>query len=59
MKSDLQVARLIAGAGVRGALANVEINLDGIADAVYVSSMRTKMAALRVRLGDTPRATSA
>jgi glutamate formiminotransferase/formiminotetrahydrofolate cyclodeaminase len=59
MRSDLQVARLMAGAGARGALANVEINLDGIADAAYVASLRTKMAALRDRLGDAPRATSA
>jgi formiminotetrahydrofolate cyclodeaminase len=59
MKSDLQVAQLMAGAGARGALANVEINLAGIADAAYVASMRTKMTALRERLGDTPRATSA
>jgi glutamate formiminotransferase/formiminotetrahydrofolate cyclodeaminase len=59
MRSDLQVARLMAGAGARGALANVEINLEGITDATYVASIRTKMAALRERLGDAPRATSA
>jgi len=59
MRSDLQVARLMAAVGARGALANVEINLDGIADAAYVASIRTKMAALRERLGDAPRATSA
>jgi glutamate formiminotransferase/formiminotetrahydrofolate cyclodeaminase len=59
MRSDLQVARLMAGAGARGALANVEINLDGITDAAYVASIRTKLAALRERLGDAPRATSA
>ncbi len=59
MRSDLQVARLMAGAGARGALANVEINLDGITDAAYVASLRTKMATLRERLGDAPRATSA
>jgi glutamate formiminotransferase / formiminotetrahydrofolate cyclodeaminase len=59
MKSDLQVARLMAVAGIRGALANVEINLGSIADAAYVASMRAKMAALLERIGDAPRATSA
>jgi formiminotetrahydrofolate cyclodeaminase len=59
MKSDLQVAKLMAVAGARGALANVEINLDAIKDAAYVSSMRAKTTALRERLGDAPRATSA
>jgi glutamate formiminotransferase len=59
MRSDLQVARLMAVAGVRGALANVEINLGSITDAAYVASMRTKMAALLERIGDAPRATSA
>jgi formiminotetrahydrofolate cyclodeaminase len=49
----------MAVAGARGALANVEINLDGINDAAYVSSMRVKITALRERLGDAPRATSA
>jgi formiminotetrahydrofolate cyclodeaminase len=59
MRSDLQVARLMAGAGARGALANVEINLDGLTDAAYVATMRAKIATLRERLGDAPRATSA
>jgi formiminotetrahydrofolate cyclodeaminase len=59
MRSDLEVARLMAGAGARGALANVEINLDGLKDAAYVTSMRGKVAALRERLGDAPRAKSA
>jgi glutamate formiminotransferase len=59
MRSDLQVARLMAEAGARGALANVEINLDGLTDAAYVSSMRVTIAALRQRLGDTSRATRA
>jgi len=53
------VARLMASAGARGALANVEINLDGLKDAAYVTSMRGKVAALRERLGDAPRAKSA
>jgi formiminotetrahydrofolate cyclodeaminase len=59
MRSDLQVAMLMAEAGARGALANVEINLDGLTDAAYVSSMRVTIAALRQRLGDTSRATRA
>jgi len=40
-------------------LANVEINLDGLTDAAYTLSMRAEVAALRQRLGDAPRATSA
>ena len=59
MKSDLDVARLMAAAGARGALANVEINLDGISDASYVVSMRAKSAALRERLAETSRSISA
>jgi formiminotetrahydrofolate cyclodeaminase len=59
MKSDLQVAKLMAGAGARGALANVEINLDGIKDTAYVTSMRGRMASLREQLGDAPRVISA
>src|SRR5436190_10701401 len=59
IRSDLQVSRLMASAGARGALANVEINLDGLTDAAYVKSMRAKAAALRERLGDAPRAISA
>jgi glutamate formiminotransferase / formiminotetrahydrofolate cyclodeaminase len=59
MRSDLQVARLMAEAGARGALANVEINLDGLTDAQYVASIRAKIAALRERLGNAARATRA
>jgi glutamate formiminotransferase / formiminotetrahydrofolate cyclodeaminase len=53
MKSDLDVARLMAAAGAKGALANVEINLDGIKDAAYVAATRGKISALRERLGET------
>jgi glutamate formiminotransferase / formiminotetrahydrofolate cyclodeaminase len=59
MRSDLQVARLMAEAGARGALANVEINLEGLTDAAYVASMRMKISTLRERLGNAVRATRA
>jgi glutamate formiminotransferase/formiminotetrahydrofolate cyclodeaminase len=59
MRSDLEVARYMAAAGARGALANVEINLDGIADNAYVAETRSKIASLRERLGNAPRSTTA
>jgi len=59
MRSDLEVGRYIAAAGARGALANVEINLDGIIDSAYVALMREKIASLRERLGNAPRSTTA
>ena len=59
MKSDLEVARLMACAGARGALANVEINLDGIRDAGYVATIRKKIATLRERLDQTSRSIGA
>jgi glutamate formiminotransferase len=51
MKSDLLVARLMGVAGAKGALANVEINLEGLKDASYVAQMRAKVDQLRKRLG--------
>jgi methenyltetrahydrofolate cyclohydrolase len=59
MRSDLEVARYMAAAGARGALANVEINLDGITDSTYVALMRERVASLRERLGNAPRSTTA
>jgi methenyltetrahydrofolate cyclohydrolase len=50
MKSDLQVARLMAEAGARGAIANVEINLSGIKDERYVAAKRQSVTALRDKL---------
>jgi glutamate formiminotransferase / formiminotetrahydrofolate cyclodeaminase len=50
MKSDLHVARLMAVAAAKGALANVEINLDGLKDAAYVERVKDKVAELRTRL---------
>jgi formiminotetrahydrofolate cyclodeaminase len=53
MKSDLQVARLMAEAGARGAIANVEINLDGITDEKYVAAKRHVVTRLRDKLSAT------
>ena len=50
MKSDLQVARLMAVAAAKGALANVEINLDSLKDAGYVETIKGKVAELRNQL---------
>jgi glutamate formiminotransferase/formiminotetrahydrofolate cyclodeaminase len=50
MKSDLQVARLMAVAGAHGALANVEINLEALKDAGYVQRMRERVAEVRKQL---------
>jgi glutamate formiminotransferase / formiminotetrahydrofolate cyclodeaminase len=51
MKSDLKVGRLMAVAGAKGALANVEINLEGLTDIAYVTAMRNEVDKLRNRLG--------
>jgi glutamate formiminotransferase / formiminotetrahydrofolate cyclodeaminase len=51
MKSDVRVARLMAVAGAKGALANVEINLDGLKDAGYAALMRSRVDELRKQLG--------
>jgi glutamate formiminotransferase len=56
MKSDLQVARLMAAAGAQGALANVEINLDGLKDTGYIAATRARVALLRGRLVEAPQA---
>src|SRR3954463_11536770 len=45
--SDLTVAAALAQAAITGALANVEINLDGLEDPAFVGEVRRKTAALK------------
>src|SRR5246127_5753906 len=46
MLSDLRVGRLMAAAAVRGALENVAINLESIADPNFAERLRSESAAL-------------
>src|SRR5215471_15417436 len=55
MKSDLKVARFMAEAGARGAIANVEINLEGIKDDGYVAAKRQALVLLREKLSTAPK----
>src|SRR5512140_552546 len=47
MASDLTVSKSLARAAIEGALANVEINLEGLDDAAFVAQTRKKADALR------------
>jgi len=47
MASDLGVSKALARAAKEGALANVEINLEGLKDAAFVSEVRKRAASLR------------
>jgi glutamate formiminotransferase len=47
MASDLTVATALAKAAMEGALANVEINLEGLNDAEFVAATRERAKALR------------
>jgi len=47
MASDLRVGIALAEAAVKGALANVEINLADLQDAAFVADVRRRMAAVK------------
>lgn len=46
MKSDLTTAIALAEAALKGALANVEINLDSLKDEIFVNETRKRVAAV-------------
>jgi glutamate formiminotransferase / formiminotetrahydrofolate cyclodeaminase len=54
MFSDIRVGRLMAAAGVRGALENVAINLESISDGAFAARMRSECALLLARVGESP-----
>jgi glutamate formiminotransferase/formiminotetrahydrofolate cyclodeaminase len=54
MLSDVRVGRLMAAAGVRGALENVTTNLESITDAAFSERMRSESASLLARVTEIP-----
>ena len=54
MLSDIRVGRLMAVAAVRGALANVAINLESITDAEFAGRMKSEAQSLKARILEQP-----
>jgi glutamate formiminotransferase/formiminotetrahydrofolate cyclodeaminase len=54
MLSDIRVGRLMAAAAVRGALENVNINLESIVDPAFAGRMRSEASSLLARVGESP-----
>jgi glutamate formiminotransferase len=52
MLSDIRVGRLMAAASVQGALENVAINLESIADAGFASRMQSESKSLAARVAE-------
>jgi glutamate formiminotransferase / formiminotetrahydrofolate cyclodeaminase len=54
MVSDVRVGRMMAATAVRGALENVRINLESVADAAFAARARSEAALLAARTAETP-----
>lgn len=54
MLSDVRVGRLMSAAAVRGALENVSINLESIADTAFSSPVRSEIQSLAARVAESP-----
>jgi glutamate formiminotransferase len=54
MLSDIRVGRYMAAAAVRGALENVAINLESIADADFAGKMKSEAQLLKARIMEQP-----
>jgi formiminotetrahydrofolate cyclodeaminase len=54
MLSDIRVGRFMAVAAVQGALANVAINLESIADADFAGRMKSEAQLLKARILEQP-----
>ena len=54
MLSDVHVGRMMASAAVRGALENVDVNLEGIEDLGFAERARSEARALAGRVSETP-----
>jgi glutamate formiminotransferase / formiminotetrahydrofolate cyclodeaminase len=52
MISDVRVGRLMAATAVRGALENVRINLESVADAAFAAKARAEAGSLAVRVAE-------
>jgi glutamate formiminotransferase len=54
MLSDIRMGRLMAAAAVRGALENVNINLESIVDHAFADRLRSEGSSLLARIGESP-----